>query len=181
MKRRQAGDTPSLNSLYLAAWAKVLSAFSGSDDITFGLWQAGRSALPAASETLAFPCLNILPMRVIVPSDARLEEIAFQVQTDLKRRTHDVEQSSLLDIDIWICGNRKPLCDVSINILHLSRANDTPEDGLLRQVELPYEPSVRSASYSAKRCDIADIIKVSYYEEVARYTAEIHCHRMMFS
>jgi hypothetical protein len=153
-------DKLSLNSLYLAAWAHTQAKFCGTDDVTFGLWHSGRSASIPDIDLLAFPCLNILPLRVIIPKGSSLKQIASQIQADLKRRNHDVEQSNLLDIDSWIHGEGKPLCNVFVNILP-KRSRKNSADGLLQPVNVVYRPPNALTSYNPSCCNIANLIKVN--------------------
>ncbi len=63
-----------LNTLLRAAWAYVLSRYSGSNDVVFGTTFSGRPAdLPGALEMVGL-FINTLPIRVQVPGEQRIEE-----------------------------------------------------------------------------------------------------------
>ena len=62
--------TPSV--LVNAAWALVLSHASASDDVVFGASFSGRPPELAGIESMVGPCVNNLPVRVAVASDATL-------------------------------------------------------------------------------------------------------------
>ncbi|RMZ71371.1 non-ribosomal peptide synthetase [Pyrenophora seminiperda CCB06] len=50
------------------AWALVLGALGHREDVVYGYIASGRSTLTGAGGTIVGPCMNILPLRVRVPS-----------------------------------------------------------------------------------------------------------------
>ncbi|NKE63605.1 AMP-binding protein, partial [Lentzea sp. PSKA42] len=58
-----------LSTVVQAAWAKVLSASSGEDDVVFGLTVSGRPADLAGVESMVGLFINTLPIRAVVPED----------------------------------------------------------------------------------------------------------------
>lgn len=62
---RSAGLT--MNTLVQAAWALLLSRYSGEDDVLFGATVAGRPAELAGVETMIGLFINTLPVRVLLP------------------------------------------------------------------------------------------------------------------
>ncbi|MET0229363.1 MAG: condensation domain-containing protein, partial [Rhodanobacteraceae bacterium] len=67
---RREQVTPSV--LVNAAWALVLSHAAASDDVVFGASFSGRPPELAGIESMVGPCVNNLPVRVAVVSDAVL-------------------------------------------------------------------------------------------------------------
>ncbi len=59
-----------LNTLVQGAWALVLSRYSGSDDVVFGVTVSGRPPDVPGIETMLGVFINTLPARVQVPGDA---------------------------------------------------------------------------------------------------------------
>ena len=148
------------NSLYLAAWASTQARFSGSSEVMFGLWQSGRSASIPGIENLAFPCLNIVPMRVQATCDSDLKHLATLIQADLTKRDHNIEQSSLLDIDTWVNGQGRPLCNVSVNINRRPSKVTESDNSLLLPLEVPYKPPAPLDLELSGPCRIAELVKV---------------------
>ncbi|KZS99098.1 hypothetical protein SISNIDRAFT_545923 [Sistotremastrum niveocremeum HHB9708] len=140
----------SMSSIFLAAWAKVQGTMTDESDVIFGLWHGGRSARTPGIETLAFPCVNILPMRVHAEGVASTLDLAGSIQADLIRRTPIIEQTDLVSLDQWIEGNRKPLCNVFVNIVPIGGlANFTDEESIFDEMDIQYkarETLTRNAS-----------------------------------
>ena len=61
------GENVTFATLLSTAWALVLAELSGSNDIVFGHVVSGRSST-SSSDTVIGPCMNILPMRIQIPS-----------------------------------------------------------------------------------------------------------------
>jgi amino acid adenylation domain-containing protein/non-ribosomal peptide synthase protein (TIGR01720 family) len=61
-----------LNTLVQGAKALLLSRLSDRDEVIFGVTVAGRPAALADVETIVGPFINTLPLRVAVPTNARL-------------------------------------------------------------------------------------------------------------
>jgi amino acid adenylation domain-containing protein len=67
-----------------SAWALVLAALSGREDVVFGFITSGRNTLAGKTTTVG-PCLNIQPLRIAVPASPLLvdaaQELLAQVQS----------------------------------------------------------------------------------------------------
>ena len=61
------GENVTFATLLSTAWALVLAELSGSNDIVFGHVVSGRSST-SSGDTVIGPCMNILPMRIQIPS-----------------------------------------------------------------------------------------------------------------
>ena len=107
---RKSDLTP--QAILLAAWARVHSLECSMSEATFGMWHSSRFA-----DSLALPCLNLLPMRVTDTARPILE-VARALMKDLQRRSGTLEQSRLRDVSKWAGSEGKPLCNVYVNILH---------------------------------------------------------------
>lgn len=128
-----------MSSIFLAAWAKLQSKLMKSSHVIFGLWQAGRSANIPGIENLAYPCVNILPMQVNAGGGIRVIDVALGIQEDLIRRTPVIEQTDLVNLDQWLGGNGKPLCNVFVNIVPIGcLAYSADHESLFDEVEIPY-------------------------------------------
>ncbi|KAF9649477.1 hypothetical protein BDM02DRAFT_3230298 [Thelephora ganbajun] len=101
-----------LQVILLAAWARVHSLECSASEATFGIWHSSRFV-----DTLALPCLNLLPIRV-VDTHRPILEVARALMKDLQRRSGTLEQSKLRDVSGWAGLEGKPLCNVYVNVLH---------------------------------------------------------------
>ncbi|MBF2003026.1 MAG: non-ribosomal peptide synthase, partial [Synechococcales cyanobacterium M58_A2018_015] len=89
-----------LNTLIQAAYALLLSRYSGEPDVVFGITSSGRPAELLGSETMIGLFINTLPLRVKVPPQEDLitwlQQLQFQ-QMELRQ----YEYSSLIEIQGW--------------------------------------------------------------------------------
>ncbi|ARO86883.1 non-ribosomal peptide synthetase [Nitrosospira lacus] len=86
-----------LNTLVQAAWALLLSRYSGETDIVFGVIVSGRPAAIAGVESTLGLFINALPLRISVPGDVPLVDWLKDLQArQLKDREY--EYSSLAEV-----------------------------------------------------------------------------------
>lgn len=125
----------SLQSVLLACWAYIQSCYISLDQVTFGLWHAGRTGPIKDIDRLAFPCMNVLPMHTRLGSNSIID-VARSIQDDLRLRTPVVQQTDLQTIDQWIGGTGTPLCNVFVNLIRFP--SDDKEKGLFESVDITY-------------------------------------------
>lgn len=125
----------SLQSVLLACWAYVQSSYISQEQVTFGLWHAGRTGPIKDIDRLAFPCMNVLPMHTRLGSNSIID-VARSIQDDLRLRTPVVQQTDLQMIDQWIGGTGAPLCNVFVNLIRFPSGDK--EAGLFGSVDIPY-------------------------------------------
>ncbi len=89
-----------LNTLAQAAWALLLSHYSGEDDVVFGVTVAGRPATLAGVESMVGLFINTLPLRAHVPARMPLLSWLKELQAQ-QSELQQYEYSSLLDIQGW--------------------------------------------------------------------------------
>jgi len=99
------------NTFLQAAWALVLSHYSGRDDVVYGVTGAGRPAeLPGVEKILGL-FINSLPLRVRVAPDLSVTDFLQQLlqhNLDIRRYEH----TSLVTIQSWIgLPHDRPLFD----------------------------------------------------------------------
>lgn len=129
----------SLQTIVILSVARVLSQLTNSQNPTFGLYQAGRSAAFDNIENLSGPCLNVTPFTVpdALPSSSSPShqnpsttlQSAREIQTSLANRV-PYEQSSLPDILNWlgITNNENhPLFNAWLNLLWHDTSSSTTE------------------------------------------------------
>ncbi|WP_257450671.1 non-ribosomal peptide synthase/polyketide synthase, partial [Archangium lipolyticum] len=89
-----------LNILTQAAWAFVLSRYSGEQDVVFGTTVSGRPPTLPGIESMVGLFINTLPARVRVPPQASLVPWLQQLQDwQLELRQH--EHSPLVQVQSW--------------------------------------------------------------------------------
>lgn len=89
-----------LNTMFLGAWALVLSRWTRATDVLFGTTVAGRpSSLPGVEQATGL-FINTLPQRIRVAPGAQLGDWLRDVQRN-QIKTREFEQSSLASIQRW--------------------------------------------------------------------------------
>lgn len=83
----------SIQSAFLAAYARVLSTLSGSNDIVFGVYIANRGN----EQDLPFPTLCLVPLRVRVPRIFDIAEVASAIQRDI----FEVSRPENVCVGLW--------------------------------------------------------------------------------
>ena len=68
-RERARAERVTLNTVVLGAWALVLGAELGTDDIVVGTVVSGREAPVAGMESMVGLCINTVPVRICVASD----------------------------------------------------------------------------------------------------------------
>ena len=89
-----------LNTLTQAAWALLLSRYSGNEDVVFGVTMAGRPPTLESVESMVGLFINTLPLRTRVCSDRTVISWLKELQAD-QSELQQYECSSLLDIQGW--------------------------------------------------------------------------------
>ncbi|KAL0946575.1 hypothetical protein HGRIS_012777 [Hohenbuehelia grisea] len=135
----------SLQTIFLACWAKLQSQYAPSPDgsVTFGVWHSGRGGEMEGIERLAVPCVNVLPVHVREVGLWSTEEVARRMQTDLSGRSDVVEQTEMGRIEEWVATKQR-VCNVLINYIKVGVEVDGQHDRgqLLEPVHTPgYRPS----------------------------------------
>ncbi len=89
-----------LNTLFQGAWALVLAAYSGEEDILFGATVSGRPAQVDGADSMVGLFINTLPVRVKVPPEARLIPWLKELQ-GRQGELRQYEYSPLVQIQGW--------------------------------------------------------------------------------
>ncbi|MBE9060861.1 non-ribosomal peptide synthetase [cf. Phormidesmis sp. LEGE 11477] len=89
-----------LNTLMQGAWAIVLSRYSGSNDVLFGITVSGRPPELSGVESMVGLFINTVPLRVNLPDGAEILPWLQQLQqTQRERETYSY--SNLSDLQSW--------------------------------------------------------------------------------
>jgi amino acid adenylation domain-containing protein len=89
-----------LNTVVLGAWAILLSRYSGEDDIVLGATVSGRPATLDRVEGIIGICINTLPVRVRISSEASLLSWLKELQIQ-QVQLREYEYSPLVEIQRW--------------------------------------------------------------------------------
>lgn len=86
-----------LSTVMRAAWALVLSRYTGDDDVVFGSTFSGRpTTLPGSLDTVGL-FLNTLPVRIRIDAENRIEDWLQRIQQDQATMT-DFESNPLAEV-----------------------------------------------------------------------------------
>lgn len=115
-------------SLIRAAWALVVAAYSGSEDVVFGETLTGRDAPLPGIDTMIGPTLATVPMRVSIKRDltvgAFLEEVQAQAAATIPFQHAGLQRIRKLSSDTAAA------CDFQ-NLIVVNRSEDEPESDFL--------------------------------------------------
>lgn len=89
-----------LNVVAQAAWAILLSRYSGDEAVVFGVTVSGRPAELANAQSMIGLFINTLPLRVVVQPGRAVRDWLKDLQ-DEQSRVQQFEHSSLIDIQSW--------------------------------------------------------------------------------
>ena len=89
-----------LNTVVQGAWALLLSRYSGSQDVCFGVTVAGRPATLPGVESMVGLFINTLPLRVALPPDMPLAPWLQQLQAR-QAEMRQYEHSPLVEVHGW--------------------------------------------------------------------------------
>lgn len=156
LRRAAVADTASLRQLciqsgigiqavFLAAYAKVLVAQSSRVDkrtAVFGVYLANRDTSPM----LHYPTLCLVPLRVEVPVEFRLIEVAANVQRDL----HLISDSQHVGVGLWEVKEwTGVVVDSFVNFLSLPEGEEQAASDGVRLSEVGFEEGIAKAGERA--------------------------------
>jgi amino acid adenylation domain-containing protein len=100
LKSFAASEGVTLNTLLQAAWALLLSRYSGEENVAFGVVRACRKGTVDGAEGMVGLFINTLPFRANVPLDSALGEWLRQLRSQwIGLRDH--EHTPLVQIQKW--------------------------------------------------------------------------------
>lgn len=89
-----------VSNVVQGCWALLLSHYSGSDDVVFGLNVSGRPATLPGVETIVGLFINTLPVRVVLPKQASLRAWLKEIQ-EQQAEMKQYEYSPLVQLQAW--------------------------------------------------------------------------------
>lgn len=110
-----------------AAWAMLLSAYTGSDDVVFGETLTGRDISVAGIADIYGPTLTTVPTRIQINRDATVSDFLRRISTDVTDRIPH-QHCGLSDIK-RIDDNSAAACDFQ-NLLVIQTANEETPDSI---------------------------------------------------
>ncbi len=89
-----------VNTLLQAAWALLLSRYSGDQDVIFGTTRSGRRSIPGGAESMIGLVINTLPVRVRVTGSAVVLDWLKTLRTQ-QIALREYEHTPLIKIQEW--------------------------------------------------------------------------------
>ncbi|GAA1265795.1 hypothetical protein GCM10009677_17400 [Sphaerisporangium rubeum] len=128
-----------LGTVVQAAWALLLSRYSGDRDVMFGLTVSGRPAELTGMEFIVGLFINTLPLRVEVPGDVPFVDWLRRIQ-DNQVAIQRYEYTPLIDIQRASAIPRGTALFTSIMVFGNYPQEELPEDGLPTGERLLFDP-----------------------------------------
>ncbi len=100
IERLAQTERVTINTVIQAAWAMLLAAHSGEEDVVFGATVAGRPAELVTAESMLGVFINTLPVRVRVSPSVRLADWLRELQ-GLNVESRQYEYSPLAHVQGW--------------------------------------------------------------------------------
>lgn len=158
-----------LNTVFLGAWALILSRWTRSSDVVFGTTVAGRPSTLRGVEEATGLFINTLPQRIEVPFSEQLGSWLRDVQR-AQIETRDFEQSSLASIQRWsdIEGGQ-PIFDSIVVFENYPRAEQASRFG---DIEIGDRTYIEQSNYPLAVLVIpGDSIRVSFVYDTSAFSA----------
>ncbi|KAH6918511.1 peptide synthetase [Coprinopsis sp. MPI-PUGE-AT-0042] len=136
-ERRARALGVTLQTVLLAAWARVQARYASAPNATFGIWQVGRSGHVEDIERLAIPCVNVLPIHI--DASGSLIDVTKRIQMDLSARLAEplIERSDLVEIAKWVQPPvGQALFNVNVNVVKVPTT--LQKNGLFEPLKAPY-------------------------------------------
>ncbi|MEO3810971.1 amino acid adenylation domain-containing protein [Sphaerisporangium sp. B11E5] len=128
-----------LGTVVQAAWALLLSRYSGDRDVMFGLTVSGRPAELTGMESIVGLFINTLPMRIDVPGDVPFVEWLQRLQ-DNQVAIQRYEYTPLIDIQRNSAVPRGTALFTSIMVFGNYPQEELPEEGVPTGERLLFTP-----------------------------------------
>jgi amino acid adenylation domain-containing protein len=88
------------NTVVQAAWASLLSRYSGEEDVVFGSTVSGRPSELAGVDTMVGLFINVVPVRVKARREQSVLSLLHELQAQ-QREAREYEHTPLADIQRW--------------------------------------------------------------------------------
>lgn len=110
-----------LSSLFQAAWAILLSRYSGQDEVVFGLTVSGRSPSIRGVERMIGNLINTVPFRARLSQDADVAGLLTRIHA-ANGRIQPYEHAPLAEIQTWVRASGTPALFDSILVFENASA-----------------------------------------------------------
>ncbi|KAF9892549.1 hypothetical protein FE257_001658 [Aspergillus nanangensis] len=151
-----------LSTAFSVAWGLTLRSFCQSNDVCFSYMASLRDASVQDIDEIVGPVINLLICRMMIPQDALLRDVIFQVQHDyMEHLPH--RNSSLIDIHHAL-KIHNTLFNTGLSYRKLSPSHTTANDGL-QFVELGtiYDPSEFPVFINVEVTDDDGVVDFNYW------------------
>ncbi|CAN8098537.1 unnamed protein product [Discula destructiva] len=138
----------SIQAMFLAAYAKFLASVQGQEDgqgksVVFGVYLANRGA---NNEELLYPTLALVPLRVCMPRESSVVEVAARIQHDL----HMISDPKHVGVGLWeILEWTGVVIDSFVNFLSLPEGDGHAAAGNVQLREVAFDKDVTEVEQSA--------------------------------
>ncbi|EFQ97050.1 hypothetical protein MGYG_00094 [Nannizzia gypsea CBS 118893] len=129
-----------MSNVMHAAWAVVLRAYVGSDDVCFGYLSAGRDAPVNGIQETIGAFINMLCCRVVFSPRASFHEIFRKVQDDYFDSL-SYQRCSLAEVQHELGLAGKPLYNTAISAQNHGKSSDAVEESILFEHLGGHDPS----------------------------------------
>lgn len=130
-----------LSNIFQLAWAMVLRAYTGTDDVCFGYLTSGRDApVEGIVEHAVGPYINMLVCHLNLRDDADVRELVFQIQSDfLDGLPH--QNCSLANIQHALSLSGQALFNTAMSVSRVVPDKITMTDGTSFCISEMYDPT----------------------------------------
>ncbi|KAJ0119826.1 hypothetical protein J7T55_014031 [Diaporthe amygdali] len=138
----------SIQSAFLAAYARVLSKLSGRNDVVFGVYIANRSI----EQTSTYPTLCLIPLRVRVPEAFDIVEVASVIQRDI----FDISKPENVTVGLWeIKDWTGVLVETFVNFLSLPEDDSSTgkDDGVVELEAIRFDDATTAVEDESTAVD----------------------------
>jgi amino acid adenylation domain-containing protein len=158
-----------LSTLVIGAWGVLLSRYTRSSDVVFGLTVSGRPAEMVGVESMIGLFINTVPVRVRVPDEAAISTWLQRLQAEqVQLREH--EHTALVDVQAWSeLPPNTPLFDTLLVFRY------PPDTGSLEDDDEIFElrPAVERTNYPLTlECLVGSRVEMTFIYDGQRFSGE---------
>ncbi|EGE07648.1 nonribosomal peptide synthase [Trichophyton equinum CBS 127.97] len=154
-----------MSNVMHAAWAVVLRAYVGSDDVCFGYLSAGRDAPVNGIQETIGAFINMLCCRVVFSPGASFHEIFRKVQEDYLDSL-PYQRCSLAEVQHELGLAGKPLYNTAISSQNHAKSSDAVEEGILFEPLGGHDPSEYAITVNVETAKGDEGVLLRYWDNM---------------
>ncbi|KAM5489397.1 NRPS cluster protein [Microsporum audouinii] len=148
-----------------AAWAVVLRAYVGSDDVCFGYLSAGRDAPVNGIQETIGAFINMLCCRVVFSPRASFHEIFRKVQDDYLDSL-PYQRCSLAEVQHELGLSGKPLYNTAISTQNHAKSGDAVKESIIFEPLGGHDPSEYAVTVNIETAKDDEGILLRYWDNM---------------